>query len=641
MCGITGHFFFRRAPEQASSWLAAAVRALDHRGPDGRGVWEDGRGVGLGHARLSILDLGPSGRQPMQSQDGRWVMVFNGEVYNFAELRRDLEQRGARFRGSGDAEVVLESIAHFGLAAIERFIGMFAIALWDTRDAELHLIRDRLGVKPLYYGLGGGAICFASELKAMREYRHRDYPVALDGVADYLRYGYIGEPLTVYRDVWKLPAGHRLRVASDGSTELTRYWSVLDAASSPLSGSEEALADQLEALLTDACRLRMIADVPVGVFLSGGVDSSMLAALLSSRAGGPALRTFTVAFAEPGFDESQHAARVSRHLASQHVSEVLSPHEALRLVPRWGELYDEPFADSSGLATLLLSRVAARSVKVALSADGGDELFGGYGVYGLVLRQQAELDRMSPLVRRLAGTALGSVPWWRLDDALALSGLPAGPREWLRNTLPFRFAKMRERLAAASGGAMYDDEIAFWRQDEIALLLRGGGMAARPLSDRYPGCLAERLCLWDLHHYLPGDILTKVDRATMSASLEGREPLLDHRLVEFAFRLPMSLRRGALGPKHLLRRVLYRHVPRPMIERPKHGFRIPLERWLRGELRPLVDHHLSSGRVREAGLFEPAMVERLVRRFSGGDARSTRRVWTLLGFQLWHERWAC
>jgi asparagine synthase (glutamine-hydrolysing) len=599
-------------PEDAPRWLHAAAAALRHRGPDDRGVWRE-HGVGFAHTRLSILDLSPLGHQPMVSRDGRWVMVYNGEVYNFREIRCTLESLGRTFRGSGDSEVILEAFAEWGPGAVRRFVGMFALALWDRSARRLYLVRDRLGVKPLYYGWNGKALWFGSELKALRAFRH--WPVNLDraATADYFRYGYIAEPRSIYQGVSKLPAAHWLVLGPEGGPAIVRYWSVLDAARRQRAASEAALAEELEALMVSAFRYRMIADVPVGVFFSGGIDSSTLAAILQRHAG-QKIRTFTIGFREAAFDESRHAERVARHLGTEHTTRILEAGEALRLLPQWGDLYDEPFGDDSGIPTLLVSRVAAESVKVVLSADGGDELFSGYNGYTHVLRRWRQL---------------ASLPGWlRSAAAAALRPLPLE-----------RAARIRERLRARTLGGLYDLGLAIWQRDELARLLGGEAHARRASCDLYPGLDGEKLCLWDLHYYLPGDILAKVDRATMAASIEGREPLLDHRLVEFAFSLPFRLRRGAGGPKHLLRKVLHRYVPRELVERPKQGFAIPVRAWLAGDLRERLEHHLASSTLAAQGLFEPAAVRRLRRAFDAGDRLAEQKLWLLFAFQMWHARW--
>lgn len=641
MCGITG---YRLQAGKASSWAAdlpRAIASLLHRGPDDGGSWlsADER-VGLGHRRLSILDLSAHGHQPMVSADGRWTMVFNGEVYNFGEIRAELEQLGHVFAGTGDSEVILAGFSQWGAAAVRRFIGMFAIALWSHDERKLYLLRDRLGVKPLYYGWQDGALFFGSELKALRAFSAWRPTIDREALTDYFRYGYIVEPRSIYAGVRKLRPGHWLEVGDAGEPVETCYWSVLEAANGPRrDGSDDELADELEALMVSAFGYRMIADVPVGVFLSGGIDSSVLAAILS-RHGASRIKTFTIGFDEAAFNEAPHAEAVARHLGTEQHTRILKVDEAMRILPDWGDLYDEPFGDSSGIPTLLVSRVAAEQVKVVLSADGGDELFSGYNAYASLLAQTEKLARMPSWLKRGAGATLRAVPWEALDDALAAQQWPGQINHALRYKSTVRFAKIGQKLGAASAGELFEQAMAgsFWPDHELERLL-GTAVPTRVNVDAYAGEVGERLCLWDLQHYLPGDILVKVDRATMRASIEGRDPLIDHRLVEFAFSLPFSARRGPYGPKHLLRKVLYRHVPRELIDRPKRGFGIPLGEWLTGGMRPLVDRYLEPGRVRAQGLLDPDMVAAVLARFRAGDKLSVNKVWLLLAFQMWHARW--
>ncbi len=618
MCGIAGFWFRDGVPESARHWLGDSASSLHHRGPDDSALWFDGT-VGLGHTRLSILDLSPLGRQPMVSRDGHWVMVFNGEVYNFREIRGELASLGHRFAGTGDSEVVIEAFSRWGPAAVRRFIGMFAIALWSKADRRLYLLRDRLGVKPLYYGWNGESLWFGSELKALRAFGHWAPRLDRAAMADYFRYGYVAEPRSIYQGVFKLSAGHWLELGPQGTCSIERYWNVLHPDSDRRLGSEHELTDELEALMIDAFRYRMVSDVPVGVFLSGGYDSSLVAAILQ-RHSGQSIRTFTIGFDDPAFDESAFAERVARHLGTEHTSRTLEISEAMRILPRWGDLYDEPFGDSSGIPTLLVSQVASQSVKVVLSADGGDELFSGYNSYAGTLARKRRLAAVPGWLKRPVSAAL---------QALPLRQLPVSER----------LAKIRDRLQTQTIGELFDEDLAFWPREELRQLLGWDGQSTRSSCDIYPGDDGEKLCLWDLHHYLPGDILTKVDRATMAVGIEGREPLLDHRLVEFAFALPFRLRRGASGPKYLLRQVLYRYVPREHVDRPKRGFAIPLHRWLTGEMRSLVDQYLEPAAIAAQGVFDPDVVRRLLTRFREGSSTAAQKVWLLVAFQMWHARW--
>ena len=632
MCGIAG--FVTRDPRVTTlpADLAVAVECLRYRGPDDQGTWF-ADGVGLGHRRLSILDLSALGHQPMFSADGRLAIVFNGEIYNFADIRKELIARGHSFRGTGDVETVLAAFTEWGDRALDRFIGMFAFALWDIREGVLYLYRDRLGVKPLYYGWDGRTLWFGSELKALRAFTHWTPRIDHQALGEYFQYGYVSGPRSIYAQVRKLEPGCRLKLARDGDPVIDRYWSVLDRTRDRLAGDDETLEAELEALMRDAFQLRLVSDVPVGMYLSGGVDSSLVTAILSKTSAQP-LRTFTVGFREDSHDESSWARRVADHLGTRHTEYILEVREALAIARGWGKLFDEPFGDSSGIPTLLVSRLAREQVKVVLSADGGDELFMGYSVYDDVLPRLRRFSQMSPRLKQTLAGALARTHVDQLDRRLAKLGTPVSVRGRITRSI----RRSRAILPNTSVGRVYDAAVSYWLPEEVAELL-GAYQNPRELADGFDGNEHEQMGLWDLHHYLPGDVLTKVDRTTMAVSLEGREPLLDHRLVEFAFRLPTHLRNGALGRKHLLKKILYRHVPRALVDRPKQGFAIPLERWLRDDLRELTHDYLASARIRKAGVLDDSVVQHVVDGFYRGDRKLTTQLWFLLAFEMWREEW--
>jgi asparagine synthase (glutamine-hydrolysing) len=640
MCGITG-YWVRRG--DATPWLAdlaASVDALDRRGPDDGGAWvRHGGRVALGHTRLSILDLSPLGHQPMRSADGAITMVFNGEVYNFAAVRSELEALGHRFRSSGDSEVVLAAYQQWGVAAAERFIGMFAIAFWNERERRLVLLRDRMGVKPLYYAWDGRSFWFGSELKALRAFSAWHPEVDRDALGEYLQFGYVSAPRSIYRGVSKLLPGHWLELGEVGEPVARRYWAP-PAEGATLDMPEEELERRLEALLLEAFRYRMVSDVPVGVFLSGGIDSTLVAALLK-RYGLGEVRTFTIGFDDERFDESRHAKRVAEHLGTRHCERIVGASDMREVLTQWGELFDEPFGDTSGVPTYLVSKMAREHVKVALSADGGDELFCGYAHYGVVLERHRALARWPGAARRALAMPLSVFDRGCFAAVADRLPLPAGTRHAARRAILERLAKLSVMLPRADGATVYDLAMSFWTPWEVAGLL-GGETAPRERVEG-PGGVADQMVHCDLRHYLPDDILAKVDRTTMAAGLEGREPMLDHRLVEFALRLPLAMRRGALGTKHLLRKILYKHVPRELIERPKQGFAIPLAAWLRTDLAPLVDEYLAPERIRAGGLFDPGEVRRAIANFreggTGNDRLDVQKVWLLLAFEMWRSRW--
>jgi asparagine synthase (glutamine-hydrolysing) len=641
MCGITG-YWVRRG--ESAGWLEdlnASVASLAQRGPDDSGVWvRSGARVALGHTRLSILDLSPAGHQPMRSADDALTMVFNGEVYNFATVRAELQALGHRFRSTGDSEVVLAALAQWGPAAADKFVGMFAIAVWDERSRRMILLRDRMGVKPLYYAWDGQRFWFGSELKALRAFREWRPVIDHDAMAEYLQYGYVSAPRSIYRQVHKLLPGHWLELGEVGEPALHEYWSPFSERE-PIEGDEEELERRLEAHLIDAFRLRTVSDVPVGVFLSGGIDSSAVAAILQ-RHGGGEVRTFTIGFEDERFNEAPAARRVAEHLGTRHTEKIVTAADMHRVLPKWASLFDEPFGDSSGVPTYLVSEMAREHVKVALSADGGDELFNGYEHYRLVTERERAMSRWPAPARAALSLSLGLLQAQGLRAAASRLPLPASMKHAARRNLLERLEKLRVMLPTLDRALVYDLAMTSWTPWEISKLL-GAPAESRAGIRHTSEAFAEQMAYTDMRYFLPDDILVKVDRTTMACGLEGREPFLDHRLMEFALALPMKHRRGPLGPKHLLRKVLYRYVPRELLERPKQGFAVPLARWLRGELSPLVHEYLSPARVKDAGLFDPAMVAQTVKNFReggpGNDRLDVQKLWYLISFELWRSRW--
>ena len=641
MCGITGYWMRRGDP---SPWLAdvgRAVEALKQRGPDDNGVWvRPGGRVALGHTRLSILDLSPLGHQPMHSHDGSVSMVFNGEVYNFAAIRGELESLGHRFRSSGDSEVILAAFWQWGVSCVDRFIGMFAIAFWDERTRRLILLRDRMGVKPLYYAFDGNVLWFGSELKALRA--HSAWKPEIDSAAlgEYLQYGYVSAPRAIYKHVHKVLPGHWLELGELGEPVQHRYWTP-PRDEDPVDLPEAELERQLEHLLIDAFRYRMISDVPLGVFLSGGIDSSLVAAILKVHGGGE-LRTFTIGFDDPRFDESARAREVARHLGTRHTERILTGRDMRDVLTHWADLFDEPFGDSSGVPTYLVSQLAREHVKVALSADGGDELFHGYNHYGLCIERERALSRVPVAARRMMSASLRSLGAGGVADLASRMPMPGSMRHLARRGVGERLDKLGALLPDLDRNTLYDFSLTSWAPWEIGALT-GAAPVPRERIASGAGSFAEQMPYQDLRFFLPDDILVKVDRTTMATGLEGREPLLDHRLVEFALRLPMKLRRGPLGTKHLIRKVLYKYVPRELLERPKQGFGVPLSAWLRGDLAPLVSEYLSPRRIKDGGIFDPSIVARTVANFREGgpanDRLDMQKMWFLLSFEMWRDKW--
>ncbi len=635
MCGITGYYNIAGVNRaEFREELSRAVTTLNHRGPDDSGLWfNTQRSVGLGHARLAILDLSQHGHQPMVSADGRYVLVFNGEVYNFREIREELEGKGFQFKGSGDSEVVLSAFQAWGNACVYRFIGMFAFAVWDEKEQRMSLFRDRVGVKPLYYGWDGKVLWFGSELKALRAFWHWQPDINHQALGEFFQYGYIAAPRSIYRQVSKVMPGHWLEISRQKpEPALHRYWSVLDAvAQGLLQASEDELTDQLEDLLISAFRYRMVADVPVGVFLSGGIDSSIVAAILQKHAG-QQIHTFTIGFEDKTCDESGWAKKVASHLGTRHTEYILGLDKAREIIPKLPQLYDEPFGDSSGIPTSMVSSLAREEVKVVLSADGGDELFGGYTSYALNPARLKAIAGKPYWLRWLAGKGLSAMPvtaMAKVMGAASLAGSSESPSKLLRKMI-----KLMSVLPDVTPSAVFHASQAHFMPLEIDRLIGGYEDPRRPVGV-YSGSFEEQMTQWDFQHYLPDDIMTKVDRATMGVSLEGREPLLDQRLIEFAFRLPLHLRIGKLGQKHLLRKVLYRYVPRILIDRPKQGFSIPINRWMREDNARMVQGLLSSESSLN-GVLNQEMVHREVNLLRKTGVNETR-VWLMFVLGKWMD----
>jgi asparagine synthase (glutamine-hydrolysing) len=640
MCGIAGFLSPDAGADRMASIIRAMTDCLHHRGPDDAGTWVDAEaGIALGHRRLSIIDLSPTGHQPMISADDRFIVTFNGEIYNFREMRAELEARCVQFRGHSDTEVMLEAFATFGVqATITQLIGMFSIAVWDRRERKLTLVRDRLGIKPLYWARFGDLFLFASELKALRMHPGWTPRLNESAVAAYMRLNYIPAPHSVYHGVFKLEPGCLLTFASGQEPQIERFWDARTIARDGLlnravSGDGE-LIDELEALLKDAVRRRMVADVPVGAFLSGGVDSSTVAALMQAADSGP-VRTYTIGFELPGFNEAPYSAAVARHLGTQHTELTVTAKEALGVIPRLAEIYDEPFADSSQIPTYLVSAMTRQHVTVALSGDGGDELFAGYYRYRAASREWRGVSLFPLPLRRAAANLLTRISPERWSNLLYF--LPARLRP---GQLGDKVHKVAAILGLPDGDAVYRRLISHWEPSEI---MPGVGEAKgiawdASLAKDIPSLL-ERMQFLDLVTYLPDDILTKVDRASMAVSLEARVPLLDHRVVEFALRLPESAKIRGRTSKWLVRQVLYRHVPAAFIERPKMGFGVPLAEWLRGPLRDWAEALLSENRLRDLGTFDVARVRGTWAEHLSGRRNWQYLLWDVLMFQAWNERW--
>jgi asparagine synthase (glutamine-hydrolysing) len=627
MCGLTGFLGDARPRAERERSLVTMLDTIAHRGPDDHGTWID-PSLALGHRRLAIIDISPGGRQPMVSASERFVLAFNGEIYNHNQLRRELAQRGHTFRGDSDTEVLLALAERHGIEkAVSGCIGMFALALWDRQERVLTLCRDRFGEKPLYYGWCGDVFMFASELKALR--RHPEFGAKLNlGAAEsMLRYGHVVGEQSIFEDFYRLPPAHilTLRVERpDGTSgrtarpcaELRRYWSPPVAASSGEGAEQgfEGASRRLEALVTDAVQLQMKADVPLGAFLSGGIDSSLVTALMQEQSAAK-IQTFAIGFDEAAFDESQHARRVAEFLGTDHHELIVTDRDALALVPQLPGMFDEPFADSSQIPTHLVARFARTKVTVALSGDGGDEIFGGYAKYRLGQRL-----RRVPL-GGVISRALDFIPW-------PLAEMAGRPLTAARR----RVDTLRHVLGTDDAGLV----------DQLSMVNRAPGLLLRDYRAQRQVTTAQhpkgdylRLAMaYDLASYLPDDVLVKVDRASMAVSLESRAPLLDHRIAEFAATLPSAfLQRGPVG-KLILRDVLYRHVPRAIVDRPKQGFSVPLARWLRAELRDWAATILDPN-SNKATVLDLAACRRMLKQHLDREADFSPQLWSALMLQCW------
>ena len=637
MCGIAGFWQSKALDERPVEILERMNAAVAHRGPDDSGIFhEPANGIGLAFRRLSIIDLSPEGHQPMASSSGRFEIVFNGEVYNFEELRSELEPQ--RWRGHSDTEVMLEAIERWGLeTAVKRFVGMFAFALWDREQHRLYLVRDRIGIKPLYYGNVGGHFVFASELKSVRAFPAFEAEVDRDALAAFMRFSYIPTPESIYRNVQKLEPGRILEISGPNEKPvITTYWSAVEIAreglQTQIDGSDHEMVEQLEQKLSEAVRLRMIADVPLGAFLSGGIDSTTVVALMQKQSRRP-VRTFTIGFHEDAFNEAVVAKKIAQHLGTDHTELYVTPEEAREVIPQLPAMYDEPFADSSQIPTHLVSRLARRSVTVSLSGDGGDELFGGYIRYWRLKKIWNFVDGMPrPVARSLARLIRTCSP--RTLDGL-FRFLPT-VRE-LEPSPGDRLYRLADYLQARDRNAIYLNALSQWtRPDQVVIGGHENGRVADFMQEQSRLTSEQELAmLTDLTNYLPDDILTKVDRASMAVSLEARVPILDHRVVEFAWRLPLRFKIRDGKQKWILRQVLYRHMPAELVERPKMGFAVPIGQWLRGPLRNWAEDLLAPDRLKQDGYFVVAGVRQKWEEHVSGARNWEHQLWNVLVFQDW------
>jgi asparagine synthase (glutamine-hydrolysing) len=656
MCGITGFLQSGLPPDKWNLILQSMTDTLAHRGPDDCGTWFDFEaGVGLGHRRLAIFDISSSGHQPMFSESGRYGITYNGAVYNFRELREELQSSCHNFYGHSDTEVILASIEEWGLeAAVSRFVGMFAIALWDRKERILHLVRDRIGIKPLYYGWVGGALIFGSELKALKVHPNFGCEIDRNALTLLLRHNYIPAPYSIYKGISKLLPGTILSFRPNDPGKKVHsitYWSLKEVVkqglAKPYFGTQDGAIEYLEFLLRDAVKARMAAEVPVGAFLSGGIDSSTMVALMQEQSVRP-VKTFSIGFHEREYNEAVHAKDVARRLGTDHTELYVTVEHAMEVLPKLPALYDEPFSDSSQIPTFILCNLASQNVKVSLAGDGGDELFAGYRRYDL------GHDRF---VRYEKGRAL-----WKKVESISPSGrklisktlsamkvkLSRGELRWLVSLMPKhtfvgalgdQLRIMAETLDVDKPHEIFLQVTSHWKDPKSLVLGATEPRTILTTSSQWGELrdFTEQMMYLDTMTYLPDDLLTKVDRASMGVGLEVRVPFLDHRVVEFVWQLPLALKIKNGQSKWLLRQVLYRHIPPALIDRPKMGFMAPIGIWLRGRLRPWAEELLDERRLQREGVFNPKPIRNLWTDFLRGVNDRYTWLWDVLMFQAWLE----
>ena len=639
MCGIVGYWDSNRGAD-ASVAEKMALR-IQHRGPDGAGVWlSKNADLALAHRRLAIIDLSPAGHQPMVSPCGRYCLVFNGEIYNHLDLRAELEEEGGHFdwRGHSDTETLLSALRHWGVKrTLQKLNGMFAFALWDATENSLFLARDRLGEKPLYYGNNNGCFYFGSELKSFKGHSQWCGEVDRNALTLYMRHNAIPVPWSIYKGIKKLPPASFVVIRNAGQeiSEVQCYWNLAAVAEQACLLQTETdaavLTDELDSLLRDAIKSRMASDVPLGAFLSGGFDSTMVVALMQAQLMQP-VKTFTIGFHEKGYNEATHAKAVAKHLGTEHTELYVTQEQAMAVVPRLSSIWDEPFSDSSQIPTLLVSELARQHVTVSLSGDGGDELFCGYSRYTQGYQIWQKLNILPLPARKLMAYLMKVFPGQSLESLLSLL-----PKKYQIPHLADRLPKLADVVRQESPTQYYKNLVSHWKEPASVVLgaVEPDTLFSYPEKQPKVDDFRQQMMYLDSVTYLPDDILTKVDRASMAVSLEARVPLLDHRVVEFAWQVPMSMKYRNGKGKWLLREVLYRYVPKNLMERPKMGFGVPIDEWLQGSLRGWAEELLSEKRLREDGFFDPKPIRKMWQEHVTGKRRWHYYLWDVLMFQAW------
>lgn len=642
MCGIAGYIDFQaNATSSELTEIATAMAdRLYHRGPDDHGVWVDGHnGVALSFRRLKIIDVSNGGYQPMVSRSDRYVLVYNGEIYNYRDLRRELIEVGIQFRSTSDTEVLLEAIVHWGLKeALHRCNGMFALALWDRKEKILHLARDRMGKKPLYYARMGNYFVFASEIKALCAHPTFRKEIDRNVLTLYLRYCYVPEPFSIFKNTFKLQPGSLLAVSNKENNQIVThdlYWDsasvVLTALRQPFIASEMQAKTKLHDILLDAVRLRMISDVPVGAFLSGGIDSSTVVALMQTLSDYP-VKTFTIGFHEQDYNEAGNAADIAKHLGTDHTQLYVTPKEAMDVIPQLPRLYDEPFSDVSQIPTFLVSQLARQHVTVALSGDGGDELFAGYNRHRWVPLFWSYFGCLPLAIKRPILKLLTGLTPQRWNQCIKILAIVV-PKFMKQPNPGDKLHKLARMLQHDCPEKMYLDLVSSWKEPQSVVLNSSEPNLLDPQL-HFPD-LTHKMMYFDMVRYLPGDVLTKVDRASMGVSLEARTPLLDYRVVEFAWRLPLNVKIKNNHGKYLLKQILQRYVPKKLMNRPKMGFGVPIGQWLRGPLRNWAENLINSNHLHEEGFFDVSFIQKKWQDHLSGHRNWQYELWNILMFQAW------
>ena len=632
MCGISGFIDFKKTTTQ--NILEKMNRTMQHRGPDGEGYGmyqNDIATVGLGHRRLSIIDLSEGGSQPQTF--GSLHITFNGEIYNYAEIKAELEIKGHSFHSHSDTEVILHAYAEWGSKSLQKFIGMFALVIYDEANKQLFACRDRAGVKPFFYYWKNGLFLFASELKAIVQHPAFTKEINLAAAAAYMQYGYVPTPHCIFKDTHKLKPGHFLDFnITNRELNVKQYWNVYDAYNKPpLKIDLPEAIEETEKLLTNAFQYRMVSDVPVGVFLSGGYDSSCVTALLQKN-NTEKIKTFTIGVPDAGLNEAPYAKEIAAHLGTDHTEYYCTQKEALEIVPQLPFFYDEPFADSSAIPTSLVSKIAREKVTVALSADAGDEIFAGYNRYDYIMKYGKQLQAIPGFMRKSAAALLNIIP---------AGSIPILNKKYLFHS---RYEKVKLLLKSPTEHNILLSLTKQMGEDDIAALFKSPidilstAFDSKELKPEFHSTLSYIMAI-DYQTYLLDDILQKVDRAGMSVSLEGREPFLDHRIIEWAAQLPMEYKYNKGNKKYILKQIVHKYLPKEMMDRPKMGFGIPIANWLQNDLKPFVDQYFDESFIIKQNIFNNIEIQRIKESFYDGKIERAEKIWYLLMFQMWYDKW--